>query len=297
VSQDVHGILLLDKPLGLTSAAAVARVKRLYAANKAGHMGSLDPLATGLLVIGLGEATKFGAHLLDADKTYRVKVRLGERTASGDQETPVCERASVPSLDREQMIERLARFPRHHTQVPPMHSALKRNGKPLYLLARAGQTVVRNPREVTLNDLRVLDWNPPDLTFEVSVSKGTYIRTLAEDIAIHLSSLGHLAALRRLSVMPFEQPSLHEIGKLEGLGMEERPRLLLPVDSALLALPSLTLDVHPARLLGCGQAVAAGKPVCDSIRIYGAEGRFLGLGSVDSEGFLRPRRLLAAHDS
>lgn len=297
MSVDVHGIVLLDKPLGLTSAAAVARIKRLYSANKAGHMGSLDPLATGLLVIGLGEATKFGAHLLDADKAYRLTVRLGERTASGDQETPVIEQAPVPSLDLDQMRERLAGFPRCHAQVPPMHSALKRDGKPLYLLARAGRSVVREPRQVTLHDLRILDWDPPELTLEVSVSKGTYIRTLAEDLAGHLSSVGHLVALRRLSVMPFERPPFHEIGELEDIGLEERHHLLLPVDSALLGLPSITLDTHQARLLGRGQAVLVRETTGDPVRIYGADGRFLGVGSVDLQGFLRPKRLLAAQGS
>lgn len=297
MKRDIHGIVLLDKPLGLTSAAAVARVKRLYAANKAGHMGSLDPLATGLLVIGLGEATKFGAHLLDSDKTYRVAVRLGERTASGDQETPVCERAAVPLLDRDRMRERLDEFPRRHAQVPPMHSALKRGGKPLYLLAREGRSVAREPRPVTIHMLQLLDWSSPVLTFDVTVSKGTYIRTLAEDIAGHLSTLGHLVGLRRVSVMPFDECPLNELGALESLDPGDRDRVLLPVDAALRALPSIALDADQVRSLGRGQAIAVREPACDSIRIYGSDGRFLGLGAVDTQGFLRPRRLLAARES
>jgi len=315
VRVDVHGILLLDKPLGLTSAAAVARVKHLFGANKVGHMGSLDPLATGLLAVGLGEATKFGAHLLDADKTYRVSVRLGERTPSADRETTVCERAPVPVLDAAQVRERLAAFPRRYAQVPPMHSALKKNGKPLYALARAGVTIAREPRPVSIHDLRLLAWEPPELHFEVSVSKGTYIRVLAEDIAASLSTLGHLSALRRLAVAPFDEPAMQTLEALENLEPSERCARLLPVDAALGAFPIITLDAARTAWLAQGRAVAtrdaaAGTsstdetPACPEpasapgvVRIYDSNGCFLGLGELDAGGLLAPRRLRSARDA
>ena len=164
---DIHGILLLDKPVGLSSAGAVARVKRLFNARKAGHTGSLDPLASGLLPICFGEATKFGAQLLDADKTYRVTVRLGERTASADRESEVIERRELPAYSLAQLHEALGAFPREYSQVPPMHSALKQDGKPLYLYARSGITVERAPRALVIRDMRLLDWQPPDLSFDV----------------------------------------------------------------------------------------------------------------------------------
>jgi tRNA pseudouridine55 synthase len=203
---DVHGILLLDKPLTLTSAAAVARLKRLFCARKTGHTGSLDPLATGFLAICFGEATKFGAHLLDADKTYRVTVRLGERTPSGDQETAVCERQSLPALlSADNLRSALAGFPSEYEQMPPMHSALKQGGKPLYSYARAGITLDRVPRKVAIYGMQMLSWNSPDMCFDVHCSKGTYIRVLAEDIAARLSTIGHLIGLRRLSVAPWRR--------------------------------------------------------------------------------------------
>src|SRR5882762_5322875 len=201
---DVHGILLLDKPLGLSSAGAVARIKRLFNARKAGHTGSLDPLASGLLPICFGEATKFGAQLLDADKTYRVTVRLGERTPSADLESEVIERRELPSYSSQQLAQALADFPREYAQIPPMHSALKQDGKPLYEYARAGITRGRSARSVTIHELRLLEWQAPDLSFDVRCTKGAYIRVLAEDLALQLGTIGHLAALRRLAVAPFQ---------------------------------------------------------------------------------------------
>src|SRR5471032_426214 len=200
---DIHGILLLDKPLGLSSAGAVARVKRLFNARKAGHTGSLDPLASGLLPICFGEATKFGAQLLNADKTYRVTVRLGERTPSADRESEVIETRALPAFSREDLCQALAAFPRDYRQIPPMHSALKQDGKPLYEYARAGITRERAARAITIHALELLDWVSPDLSFDVRSSKGAYIRVLAEDLAAQLGTIGHLAGLRRLAVTPF----------------------------------------------------------------------------------------------
>ncbi len=176
--EDIHGILLLDKPLGVSSAGAVARVKRLFNARKAGHTGSLDPLASGMLPICFGEATKFGAQLLDADKSYRVTVRLGERTASADQESAVIERRGLPDFSVQRMLRALEEFPRDYAQVPPMHSAIKQDGKPLYEYARAGQWRERQPRAVVIREMRLIEWRSPDLSFDVRCTKGAYIRVL-----------------------------------------------------------------------------------------------------------------------
>src|SRR3984957_14235420 len=195
IPADIHGILLLDKPLGLSSAGAVARVKRLFNARKAGHTGSLDPLASGLLPICFGEATKFGAQLLDADKTYRVTVRLGERTPSADRESEVIERRELPPYSALELEDALRSFPREYAQVPPMRSALKQDGKPLYSYARLGLTRERAPRAIAIRDMCLLEWQPPDLSFDVRCSKGNYIRVLAEDLAAQLGTIGPLRAL------------------------------------------------------------------------------------------------------
>src|SRR5271156_3835029 len=199
---DVHGILLLDKPLGLSSAAAVARTKRLFAARKAGHTGSLDPLSTGMLPICLGEATKFGALMLEADKTYRLTLRLGERTPSADLESAVIERRELRPLAAQDLERALGEFPRHYEQVPPMHSAIKQEGKPLYVYARAGQTRERAARSIVIHDMRLIDWRSPDLTFDVRCTKGAYMRVLAEDLAGRPQSTGSLPRLRGLGGAP-----------------------------------------------------------------------------------------------
>jgi tRNA pseudouridine55 synthase len=297
VSVGVHGILLFDKPYGLTSAAAVARLKRLYGAAKVGHMGSLDPLATGLLAICFGEATKFGSHLLDADKEYRVGVRLGERTLSADLETEVCERAPVPDLGEAQMREALAAFPRRYQQVPPMHSAIKQGGKPLYSYARAGITLQREAREVLIHGLTLLNWTAPALEFDVTVSKGTYIRVLAEDIAVRLGTVGHLTALRRLRVAPFDAEPMTSLAELETLDPAGRLQRLLPTDAALTDVPRLDVDFRQAAELMLGRSTPVAADSRPRVRIYGPEERFLGLGEVQDDGMLVPRRLIAASES
>src|SRR5882672_4131190 len=230
---EVHGILLFDKPVGLSSAGAVARVKRLFDARKAGHTGSLDPLASGLLPICFGEATKFGAQLLDADKTYRVTVRLGERTPSADRETEVIERRELPDYSLLEIEQALRAFPREYCQVPRMHSALKQDGKPLYQYARLGLTRERSARDIVIHDMRLLEWRSPDVTFEVRCTKGTYIRVLAEDLAAQMGTIAHLAALRRQGVAPFGAEPQWSLGDLDSMSPEQRQELLLPVDAAL----------------------------------------------------------------
>jgi tRNA pseudouridine55 synthase len=291
---DVHGILLLDKPLGLSSAGAVARAKRLFAARKAGHTGALDPLATGLLPICFGEATKFGALMLEAGKTYRVTVRLGERTASADLESPVIEKRELPPLSRAGIEAALAEFPRSYPQVPPMHSAIKQDGKPLYEYARAGITRERAARLITIHDLQLRDWCAPDLNFDVHVSKGAYIRVLAEDIALRLGTIAHVVGLRRLGVAPFLCEPLWTFAALEALDAPRRAQLLLPVDAALREWRRLDLPPAGVEAFRRGQTVSipVGQP--GTVRIYATGHGFLGVGEIQATGSLVPVRLIAA---
>jgi tRNA pseudouridine55 synthase len=294
----IHGILLLDKPLGLTSAGAVARAKRLFGARKAGHTGSLDPLASGLLPICFGEATKFGARLLEADKTYRVTARLGERTPSADRESAVVERRELPPYSLAQLADALAAFPREYAQVPPMHSALKQDGKPLYEYARAGQTRERATRAIVIHEMRLLDWRPPDLIFDVRCTKGAYMRVLAEDLAAQLGTVAHLAALRRLGVAPFDKEPQWRFEALESMSAEQRAALLLPVDAALTAWRRLDLPASGVSALRQGQSVtvsdAAPGAGPGTVRIYAAGLGFLGLGEIEAAGRLVPLRLISA---
>ena len=291
---DIHGILLLDKPLGLSSAAAVARAKRLLNARKAGHTGSLDPLASGLLPICFGEATKFGAQLLDADKTYRVTVRLGERTPSADRESEVIEQRELPAFGAEHMRQALAEFPREYAQIPPMYSALKQDGKPLYEYARAGITRERAARALVIHDMRLLDWQPPDLAFDVRCTKGTYVRVLAEDLAAQLGTIGHLAGLRRLGVAPFGAEPQWSFEALESLSPAERERLLLPVDAALAGWPRLDLSAASVSAFRQGQSVPVAAEPPGTVRIYATGLGFLGLGEIQNAGRLVPLRLISS---
>jgi tRNA pseudouridine55 synthase len=294
VPSEIHGILLLDKPLGLSSAGAVARAKRLLNARKAGHTGSLDPLASGLLPICFGEATKFGAQLLDADKTYRVTVRLGERTPSADRESEVIEKRELPAFDAEHMRQALAAFPREYAQIPPMHSALKQDGKPLYEYARAGITRERAARAMVIHDMQLLDWQPPDLSFDVRCTKGTYVRVLAEDLAAQLDTIGHLAGLRRLGVAPFGAEPQWSFEALESLSQPEREGVLLPVDAALAGWPRLDLSAANVSAFRQGQPVPVPVEPPGTVRIYAAGLGFLGLGEIQAAGRLVPLRLISS---
>ncbi len=294
MASDLHGILLLDKPLHMSSAGAVARAKRLFDARKAGHTGSLDPLATGMLPICFGEGTKFGAQLLDADKTYRVCVRLGERTPTADRESQVSERREVPPFSREDLEAALGRFPRRYAQIPPMHSALKQDGRPLYEYARAGETRVRAPRDIVIHDLGLQEWRSPELTFDVRCSKGAYIRVMAEDLAAQLGTLGHLAALRRLAVAPFGAEPQWSFDALEAMDADQRRALLLPVDAALMECRRVELPAAGIGALRQGQAVSLPAEPPGTVRIYAAGVGFLGLGAVEAAGRLVPLRLIAA---
>jgi tRNA pseudouridine55 synthase len=291
---DIHGILLLDKPLGVTSAGAVARLKRLFNARKAGHTGSLDPLASGMLPICFGEATKFGAQLLDADKTYRVAVRLGERTPSADRESEVIERRELPDFSLDDMHRALADFPRNYAQVPPMHSAIKQEGRPLYEYARAGIVRERVARDIVIHGLQLLDWQAPELAFDVRCSKGTYIRVLAEDLAAKLGTIGHLAGLRRLGVAPFCAEPQWTLAALEDMTQAQRLDILLPVDAALADWRRLDLPAAGVSAFRQGQTVSIPAEMPGNVRIYAAGLGFLGLAAVEPAGRLVPIRLVAA---
>lgn len=294
MASDIHGILLLDKPLDVSSAGAVARVKRLFGARKAGHTGSLDPLASGMLPICFGEATKFGAQLLDADKTYRVTARLGERTPSADLESEVIERRALPDLSAATLQRALGDFPREYLQVPPMHSAIKQDGRPLYEYARAGITRERAARAIVIHDMRLLEWAAPDLIFDVRCSKGAYIRVLAEDLAARMGTIAHLVGLRRLSVAPFESERHWTFDALESMSQPERLAVLLPVDAALTGWRRFDLPVGGISALRQGQVVSIPNEDPGNVRIYAAGVGFLGLGAILPAGRLVPLRLISA---
>src|SRR5271170_5179932 len=291
---DVHGILLLDKPLGVSSAGAVARIKRLFGARKAGHTGSLDPLASGMLPICLGEATKFGALMLEADKTYRLTLRLGERTPSADLESTVIERRELPPLTARDLERALADFPRAYAQVPPMHSAIKQDGKPLYVYARAGETRERAARSIVIHDMQLIEWLSPDVTFDVRCTKGAYMRVLAEDLALRLATIGHLVGLRRLGVAPFAHSPQWTFEALEALSPGERARLLLPVDAALGDWRRLDVPAEGIEAVRQGRSVVVDGECTGNVRIYAAGLGFVGLGAVEASGILKPLRLISA---
>ena len=292
--REVHGVLLLDKPVCLTSNDALQRVKRLYTAKKAGHTGSLDPLASGLLPICFGEATKLSGFLLDADKYYSVSCRLGQRTATGDAEGEVVETQPMPALNEALIEKSLARLRGEIMQVPPMYSALRHHGQRLYDLAREGIEVPREPRAVTIHELKLMGSNPDGLELEVRCSKGTYIRTLVEDLAADLGTCGHVSRLRRLAVGPFGRDwPMHGLAELEALaGPAAHDALLLPTDSALTHWPEVKLTGDTAWYFGKGQSVfVPGAPANGRLRVYG-DGRFLGVGEVAPDGRVAPKRLL-----
>jgi tRNA pseudouridine55 synthase len=289
VSRPVCGVLLLDKPVGLSSNAALQRVRRLLGADKAGHVGSLDPLATGMLPICLGEATKVAGEILSGRKCYRFTIQLGARTATGDTEGEIVERAPVPTLDRPYLEARLSKFVGPQDQVPPMYSAIKRDGQPLYKLARSGIEVERAPRRIEIFQLTLVEVDGASVKLETLCSKGTYIRTLSEDIARALGTCGHVTALRRVYVEPFEHESMET---LESVAAAPEGLKILPPDRPLGHLPAVSLEGADAVRLKHGQAVAGGI-VAGTVRLYGDGGEFLGLGEADGQGTVRPRRLFA----
>jgi tRNA pseudouridine55 synthase len=291
----VHsGILLLDKPSGLSSNAALQRVRTLFERVKAGHVGSLDPLATGMLPICLGEATKVAGDILAGRKRYRFTVQLGASTATGDAEGAISARAPVPPLDSAAVAAVLAGFRGTRQQVPPMYSALKRDGQPLYRLARSGVTVERAARTIELWQLELIALSGASLELETLCSKGTYVRVLAEELAAALGTLGHVTALRRLYVEPFEREPMHSLESLARLRAQQLwPRLLAP-DWPLADLPAAHLTAAQAQRVLRGQRIAHPLSApAPRVRLYDELSRFLGIGEADATGAIQPRRLLA----
>jgi tRNA pseudouridine55 synthase len=286
------GILLLDKPRGLSSNAALQRVRSLFGRGKAGHVGSLDPLATGMLPICLGEATKVAGEILAGRKCYRFTVRLGERTTTGDVEGEVSERAAVPPLERSQVESEIAGFLGTSRQIPPMYSALKRDGQPLYRLARAGVTIERPARIIEVSQLRLLALATDTLELAVLCSKGTYVRVLAEDIAVKLGTVGHVSMLRREYVEPFEGEPMHTLESLAETRAHNQQPALLPIDRPLAHLAAVHLNAEQAGRMRHGQTVKVGDaPGAARVRLYAEEG-FVGIGVSDAQGLVYPRRLL-----
>jgi tRNA pseudouridine55 synthase len=290
-SHNLCGILLLDKPPGLSSNGALQRVRYLLGRPKAGHTGSLDPLATGMLPICIGEATKLAGALLAGTKGYTVQMRLGERTDTGDAEGVIIERAALPMLDAERIEAALATQRGRQSQIPPMYSALKRNGQPLYRLARQGQEVERQPREIEIYALELLEYTPDSLRARVTCSKGTYIRTLVEQVGVALGSCAHVIALRRDYVEPFRESPMLTLAQLEAL---EGPPPLLAADLAVAHLPALSLSASQARAISFGQEIMAADAQPGELRLYASTGLFLGLGRALEGGVVRSSRLFAA---
>jgi tRNA pseudouridine55 synthase len=288
----LDGVLLLDKPSGITSNAALQQARRLLGAAKAGHGGTLDPLASGLLAVLFGEATKFARFALESDKTYLAAVRLGIATATGDAEGEVLGRAAASAGDAE-IAAALERFRGEIVQVPPMHSALKRQGRPLYALARAGRSVERTPRRVRISELALLERAGDVLHLKVRCSKGTYIRQLAADLGEALGCGAHLAALRRIEAGAF---SVHEaigLDRLAALEMQARRTRLLPTARLLDGLPEVRLGAEDSRRFTHGQPVGAGAGAQGFCRVLDCGGALLGVGTAGTDGLLRPERLLA----
>ena len=287
----IDGVLLLDKPSGIGSNAALQRSRRLMEAERGGHTGTLDPMASGLLVLCFGEATKFSGELLDAGKRYIARLRLGERTSTGDAEGNVLERRPV-SVTRQQLERSLERFRGEITQIPPMFSALKREGRPLYEYARKGITLERADRKVTISALELEDLAGDEATLSVSCSKGTYVRTLAEDIGEVLGSGAHLIGLVRTAVGAFRLEQACRIEDIEALSVSERSGLLLPVDVLVQDLPPVQLPDHLESAFLNGRSVGPVQGPAGRVRVYGTGGNFLGLALVDGSGGVHPKRLL-----
>jgi tRNA pseudouridine55 synthase len=291
----VSGILLLDKPVGLSSNHALQKVKRLYDARKAGHTGSLDPLADGMLPICFGDATKLSAFLLDADKHYRFRVRLGQTTATGDAEGDILSERPVEGISAERIEQVLSTFTGEVEQLPPMYSALKHQGKRLYELARQGIEVEREPRRVTIHSLTLGDIDLPTFELKVDCSKGTYVRTLAEDIGEALGCGAHVAALRRTGVGPYTDYPMHTMGELEQAaqqGQAALDSLLLPIDTALADWPEVRVGADAGFYLKQGQPVLVPKaPTEGWVRIYLGD-EFLAVGQVQDDGRIAPKRLM-----
>ena len=295
--RDIHGVFLLDKPQGMSSNDIMQKVKRIFQANKAGHTGALDPLATGMLPICLGEATKFSQFLLDADKRYLVTAKLGERTDTSDAEGQIVETRDV-NVKTPEILTALEQFRGDILQVPTMFSALKYNGKPLYEYARQGITVEREARPITIFELNFIEYNAPYLTLEVHCSKGTYIRTLVDDLGEVLGCGAHVTMLRRTAVADYPTEKMLDWHALQSSAEQQDlallDALLLPMDTAVAKLPALTLNENQTQGIGFGQRIKFDNPnrLQGQVRLFSHEHRFLGVAVIDENNVIRPQRLV-----
>ena len=295
--RDIHGVFLLDKPQGMSSNDIMQKVKRIFQANKAGHTGALDPLATGMLPICLGEATKFSQFLLDADKRYLVTAKLGERTDTSDAEGQIVETREV-KVKTPEILTALEQFRGNILQVPTMFSALKHNGKPLYEYARQGITVEREARPITIFELNFIEYNAPYLTLEVHCSKGTYIRTLVDDLGEALGCGAHVTMLRRTAVADYPTEKMLDWNTLQALAEPQDlsllDALLLPIDTAVAKLPALTLNESQTQSIGFGQRIKFDNlnRLQGQVRLFSHENRFLGVAVIDENNVIRPQRLV-----
>ena len=295
--RDIDGVFLLDKPQGMSSNDIMQKVKRIFQANKAGHTGALDPLATGMLPICLGEATKFSQFLLDADKRYLVTAKLGERTDTSDAEGQIVETREV-KVKTSEILTALEQFRGNILQVPTMFSALKHNGKPLYEYARQGITVEREARPITIFELNFIEYNAPYLTLEVHCSKGTYIRTLVDDLGEVLGCGAHVTMLRRTAVADYPTEKMLDWHALQSLAEQQDlallDALLLPMDTAVAKLPALILNESQTQGIGFGQRIKFDNPnrLQGQVRLFSHENRFLGVAVIDENNVIRPQRLV-----
>lgn len=288
----VDGILLLDKPQGMSSNTALQRARGLLRALKAGHAGSLDPLATGMLPLCFGQATKVCGYLLDSAKSYRVIMKLGQRTDSADADGVLIEEQPLPALDDAKLGAVLSSFLGEQQQVPPMYSALKHQGQRLYELARKGEQVERAPRRIVIERLDLVGYSAEQIEFEVRCSKGTYVRSLVEDMAARLGTVAHVILLRRTQVDPFDAARMVTLEALEALSLSERDALLLPSDRALQSLSALVLDEARQVALFQGKPLSGLAPMPAGLcRAYGDQGRFLGIVRADGQGGVLAERL------
>ena len=292
LKREIDGVFLLNKPLGFSSNQALKKIQWLFNAKKAGHTGTLDPMASGLLPICIGEATKFSHRLLEANKTYIATIQLGLTTTTGDQEGEVVNQKDVV-LKPNQLEETLQKFTGDITQIPPMFSALKFEGKPLYEYARQGIEIERKSRQVTIYDITLNKIEESIVILEMSCSKGTYIRTLAEDIGHALGCGAYLKGLERTQTGNFQLSDALTIEAIEAMSMASREETLLPVDALLEGLSSIKLTLTETEAIKKGQAIDFNGKNDNELRLYGASGQFLGVGQPDLQGRLFPKRLIA----
>lgn len=292
MKREINGVFLLDKPLGFSSNQVLKKIQWLFNAKKAGHTGTLDPMASGLLPICLGEATKFSHHLLNANKTYIATIQLGMTTTTGDQEGEVVSEKEV-ILNEVQLKETLQKFMGDITQIPPMYSALKFEGKSLYEYARKGIEIERKSRQITIHDIKLMKIEASKMTVEVFCSKGTYIRTLAEDIGQALGCGAYLKALKRTQTGNFQVANALSIEALETMAMSSREKVLLPIDTLLKGLSSIELTFTEIEAIKKGQSIDFNGKNLNELRLYSSSGQFVGVGQPDLQGRLLPKRLIA----